>query len=481
MITPEARLDAFDPWPMRTVKVRAAAQYAGEWLRHYAGVRGVPGIQAAIRYQGELVLDLAWGVADVENGTPLTQEHLFRVASQSKTVTATAMLQLFEAGILRLDDTLAQWIPELEDSALAGVTLREMLGHQAGIVRDGADADYWQLGREFPDRAALIDICRVEGRVLAPNEQFKYSNIGYGLIGLVIERSSGEAFSDYVRSNIVAPLGLTHTGPEWEIARANEFAAGHTAALTPTDVRRRITHVDTHALAAATGVYSTAAELSSYYDAHRLGSGKLLSDASKRLMRRPESSISVGRVLRHYGLGFELQQHNGIEVIGHGGGYPGHVSRSWLDETSGLVVCVLTNSIDGPADALAEGALSLMHLALDYTHQDDSDAVEVPVGRFASLWSVLDVVRLGGGVYAIPLGSPEPAASGMRLEVVDGQWRTAIAAGFTPTGEPIVVRHGAGGAIESIVVGGITMWPMDDFRHALSTSVPAELLVRMSL
>ncbi len=108
----------------RAGAIRAAAQYAGEWLRHQAEVRGVSGMQIAIRHRGELVLELPWGVADVETGEPLRASHLFRVASQSKTMTATAVFQLFEAGALRLDDAAGQWIAELDGSPLAQVIVQ---------------------------------------------------------------------------------------------------------------------------------------------------------------------------------------------------------------------------------------------------------------------------------------------------------------------------------------------------------------------
>ncbi len=314
-----------------------------------------------------------------------------------------------------------------------------------------------------------------------PNERFKYSNIGYGLLGLIIEAASGMPFGDYVRAHIVAPLGLVRTGPDWDAARAGEYSSGHTAALTPTQVRRRIAHVDTKALAAATGAYSTATELSAYFDAQRIGSGRLLSDASKRMMRRTESSVVVDHVVRHYGLGFELQQHRGVDVIGHGGGYPGHISRTWVDDAAELVVCVLTNSIDGPADMLAAGAMSLLHLALDQPQHERHAAPAVPAGRFASMWSVLDIVRLGSSVFAIPPGSPDPGAAAMRLQEDGTRLLTTLDAGFAPSGEPLVVRRGSCGAVESIVFGGITMWPIEQFSRALSSPVPTEILVRMSL
>src|SRR5690606_39356522 len=100
------------------------------------------------------------GVADVESGETLTVDHLFRIASHSKTFTGVACMQLMEAGRLRLDDTVGQWIPALADSAMARATVRELLGHGSGIIRDGEDSTWWELNRLFPTEEEIVEVVR---------------------------------------------------------------------------------------------------------------------------------------------------------------------------------------------------------------------------------------------------------------------------------------------------------------------------------
>lgn len=465
----------------RTDAVRAAAAVVADWITFQGARLGVPGIQAAIRYRGELVLDLAWGVADAETGEPLSSDHLFRIASHSKTFTATAALQLVERGALSLSDTVAQHLPDFTDTSIADATVRELLGHQAGVIRDGGDADYWQRGGPFPDREMLRQMCLDEGRVFDRNEFFKYSNIGFGLLGLIIEAASGLAYAEYVQTAIVDALGLTSTGPEWVAARADQYAAGHTGRIESTDIRRRIEHVDTRALAAATGWYSTAVELSAYLDAHRPGDERLVNDVSKRLLRRRESQVDIGGgAIRHYGLGFELRELAGRDLVGHSGGYPGHITRTWLDINSELVVSVLTNAIDGPADALATGAIGILALALEHADADPVD-IPVPVGRYASLWSVLDIVRLGSAAFAMYPASPDPATQAERLLPVDGCLTYVSKDGFASAGEPVTATRDAEGRVTSIVSGGVTMWPIEQYRRALAEPDPSLMLAKMSL
>ena len=308
-----------------------AAPYLESWLEHQRRRLRLPGVQAAVRVGDRLVLSTALGVADVATGAPLTTGHLFRIASHSKTFTATAVLQLVEAGRLRLDDPIGQWVPVLRRRApeVAAATVRELLGHQGGVVRDGRDNDHWQLLRPFPDRAGLVDLAADGGAVLERNEHFKYSNIGYSLLGAAIEAVTGTSYADHVQHAVVDRLGLPDTAPEWDARRAGEYAAGHTGLLDGEDVRLRIPHVDTRAMAAATGFSSTATDLTTFGAAHFAGDGALLTESSKRLMRRPESEIRAhDEEVRHYGLGMDLRTVGDRRLAGHSGGYPGHATRT---------------------------------------------------------------------------------------------------------------------------------------------------------
>lgn len=453
----------------RTETLRTAAGYLETWVRTQAALLRVPGVQVAIRSGGELVVDLAVGVADARTGEPLRTDHLFRIASHSKTFTATAIMQLREAGRLRLDDELGEHVPELARAPIGEATVRELLGHQAGVIRDGVQADFWQLEYPFPDRAALIAEAAAHGVVLGRNEHFKYSNIGYGLLGLVIEAASGQTYAEYVTEHVVAPLGLTRTGPEYDPARAAEYAAGHTGLLPGEDERLTIEHVDTGALAAATGFYSTAAELSAYGAAHVPGDERLLSDDSKRLMQRLESIVAHdGTEQGRYGVGIELKTVGERHLVGHSGGYPGHITRTFVDPRDNLVVSVLTNAVDGPANTLALGLLALIDAALAPSTVPDRPADAPPLasftGRFAALWGLEDLAVLGDRLLLVRPTELDPRASVEELEVVDAEHlRLPAHPSFGPAGEIVHLTRDADGAVATVRIGGMTAWRLEDF------------------
>ncbi|MGW2095112.1 serine hydrolase domain-containing protein [Promicromonospora sukumoe] len=465
--------------------LRSIAPYLADWASFQAAYHGIPGLQLAVGRRGEVFVDLAWGKADVETGEDLTSDHLFRVASHSKTFTGVLVMQLVERGELRLDDRAGDLVPELDGSRAAGVTVRELLGHQAGIIRDSSDGDFWQHSRPFLDHDEVLECLRAEGVVFEPNEHFKYTNIGYSLLGIIIERVTGKTYDEVARVAVVEPLGLTRTGTELDPARAAEYAAGHTGRIAHGDARRVIPHVDTRAMAAATGWYSTALEMVRYGAAHVLGDTTLISDASKRLMQREESRVTVrGKQLGRYGVGIEVGKVGDREVVGHSGGYPGHITRTWIDPVDGIVVSALTNSVDGTAGQIANGVLQLINLALAAADEVAASAAAItstatsgkggdpvpgvpadaPVGRFANLWGVSDVVDLGGILHAINVRAAEPAEVAQRLVVSDGRLVQEPVAGFGTVGEPVQTERDADGAIVSVRIGAMTSWPVEEFR-----------------
>lgn len=461
----------------RTARIlRDIAPYLADWAAFQAAYHGMPGLQLAVGRRGEVFVDLAWGRADLATGEDLTSDHLFRVASHSKTFTGVMVMQLVERGELRLDDAVGDLVPELDGSRAAGVTVRELLGHQGGIVRDSSDGDFWQHHKPFLDRDQVLEVVRAEGVVFEPNEHFKYTNIGYSLLGLVIERVTGKTYDEVARAAVVEPLGLTRTGTELDPARAAEYAAGHTGRIAHDDARRVVPHVDTRAMAAATGWYSTALEMVRYGSAHVLGDTTLISDASKRIMQREESRVTVrGKELGRYGVGIEVGKVGDRELVGHSGGYPGHITRTWIDPVDGLVVSALTNAVDGIAGQIANGVIQLVDLALAAADEVAASAAkgspvppvpaDAPVGRFANLWGVTDVADLGGILHAINPRSPQPAEVALRLAVTGDGLAQESVPGFGTVGEPVRVERDADGAIVSVRLGAMTSWPVEEYRR----------------
>lgn len=450
--------------------LRDGVAYADRWLAYRREFRDIPGLSVAVLHDRELLLSAAYGFAELDRQIPMTPRHIFRIASHSKTFTATAIMQLVEQGRLRLDDRASDhlsWLP-------VDASIRHLLNHTSGIIRDGSDADFWQLQAEFPDADQLRAIAS-NGAILDPNQSFKYSNIGYGLLGLIVEAASGSPYNQYVRERIVQPLGLQDTGPEVEPHISDRLVTGHTRTRLGVARRGLPGAIDTRALSPATGFYSTAEDLCRYASAHWFGDTRLLSDASKREMQQPYWTIEQGD--EDYGLGFSVRRIGKRRLVGHGGGFPGQSTRTLIDPVDRLVVVVMsnTNASDGLAAPLAETVVKIIDFALEQT-ETAVGASEVPVGRFtgrfANLSGIVDIVAFGGKLFALAPEADDPVAHVTELDVIDdAALRVHSGPGYGAPGEPVRYERDVAGRSTRMVLGGVTYYPEDVFRerHILRT------------
>ena len=192
------------------------------------------------------------------------------------------------------------------------------------------------------------------------------------------------------------------------------------------------------------------------------------------MMQRAEWAVEGTET--SYGLGLSVSEIGERRMLGHGGGFPGHITRTLFDPVDRLAVSVLTNAIDAPAEALATAAVRLVDLAqqgLDRPARArmsiDGVDLERWCGRFANLWRVFDVVALGGRLLAIDPTMADPAAEPQELAIVDERTlRFVDAPGYGSAGEVIVYDRADDGSVRSLRGGsGSTSYPLDDLAGAL--------------
>ncbi|MGH2443520.1 MAG: serine hydrolase [Chloroflexota bacterium] len=435
--------------------LRDASAYANQWLAFQQRLKEIPAITVTVRLGDEVVLSGAYGCANLGQAVPVTPAHIFRVASHSKWFTATAVMQLKEQHKVRLDDPLGKYIAWL-CGALENVTIRQVLNHAAGITRDGYDNDHWQLEHPFPDSAQLRKLVEEGGEVLPPNHRLKYSNIGFSLLGLVIESVSGMPYNRYVREAIVDRLGLQNTGPETDVRARQRMVTGYTsrALLMP---RIPLPDVETGAMSPATGFYSTAEDLSRFAAAHFFGNDELISDESKREMQRAYWPV---KDMHSYGLGMQVTTINDRQLAGHSGGFPGHSTYTTLDAVDRLAISVLTSESGGEAGELGKSIIKLIDLALEQKPVEDAVSLDRYTGRFASLWGYEDIVRLGDQLFLMAPNSDDPAKTADKLEVVDeNTLKIEEKEGYGSPGELVRFTRDASGNILKVTVAGSTAYP----------------------
>lgn len=188
----------------------------------------VPGVQYLVVSAGEVEFEYAGGLADVAGGHPLDATTTMMAYSMSKTITAAAVLQLVEARAVALDAPIASYLPSQPYGPR--VTVRQLLAHTAGIpnplpLKWAHAASYHA---DFDEMAELQRILQQHPRLTAePGARFRYANIGYWLLGAMVEQVTGARFTSYVRNRILAPLGITPAELGYGVVSASGHAKGY--------------------------------------------------------------------------------------------------------------------------------------------------------------------------------------------------------------------------------------------------------------
>jgi D-alanyl-D-alanine carboxypeptidase len=439
----------------------AAVAYAEQWLAYQLSATEQPGCVLAVSHAGELVAERAFGVADLATATPLTPKHRFRVASHSKTFTAAGIMTLHEEGRLHLDDPVARHVTGLT-ADIGAVTLTQLMSHSGGVMRDGTDAGHWQDRQPFLDEEGLRAQLR-EPLTLEANTRFKYSNLGYGLLGLVIEAITGEPYAAWMDKRIIAPFGLADTTADMPAKSGAALATGHSARLP--FGRRFATpgHNATNALASATGFISTAGDLARFFGSlDPAARTSALAVASRREMTRRHWRVPHSEWERHYGLGVIAGAAHGHEWFGHSGAFQGFISRTACVPEWGVTVSIVTNAIDGLANPWVEGVLSIMH---EFSRRGAPKAPAADwTGRWWSYWGATDLVPMGDVVLLASPGQLTPFADASELKVSSPlQARLSQANGFGGYGEPVHRALSSDGVAERLRIGGTELLPEPAF------------------
>jgi CubicO group peptidase (beta-lactamase class C family) len=430
-----------------------ALAYIPPWLDHQMRVSEQPGCQIAVAWKGEVLLEAAFGHADLASGEALTPRHRFRVASHSKSFTAAAILKLREQGRLKLDERVGIYVNGLHPD-IASATLAQVLSHSAGIVRDGPDCEYWVDRAPFLGEAAL----RAElaaAPVIDANTRLKYSNHGFGLAGLVIEAVTGEPYGVWVKREIVDPAGLTETTPDIPAdGSAAPLARGHGGkALLG---RRLVFPGDwpTHALASATGFVSTAADLARFFaQLSPAAETSVLSVASRREMSRQQWKDPWSPAPFTYGLGTIGSTFDGWQGVGHSGGFQGFLTRTSTVSAHDLTVSCLTNAIDGPSHFWLDGAMAI----LKRFQESGPPSPELAdwTGRWWSVWGATDLVAAGDKVFLANPAMANPLMKVGELTVTGpDEARISEAGAFASYGESARLIRGDEGKVREVMLAG---------------------------
>lgn len=327
---------------------RAAAPPSLRQLAKGIVAVGSPGAVVYVRDANGARAGVA-GYANLRTKERLTANHAFRVGSITKTFVATVVLQLDAQGVLRLDDSIERWLPGVVPNGGA-ITLRHLLNHTSGIYNYTDDPEvlraFVRNRLEVWTPARIVALAVRHQPLFAPGASWSYSNTGYILLGLVIERATGTPLAEELRRRILEPLGLTRTSlPDLPtmpppVARGY-LLVGNGLVSTPGGRPADVTAWSPSWAWAAGALVSTAADLGRFYRA--LLGGELLAPAQLEAMRR---TVPVGFLPGNqaYGLGISLIPLRCGAAWGHGGSVFGYTSLAFSSRDGSRQAVVLVNA-----------------------------------------------------------------------------------------------------------------------------------------
>lgn len=308
-----------------------------------------PGASLLVIRDGKAVVRRAYGMADLEKETAATPQTNYRLASVTKQFTATAILLLCQDSKLSLDDRIKRWLPSLP-SALDSVTIRQLLTHTSGII-DYEDVIPPGTTAQLHDVDVLRLLEAQDSTYFKPGTKYQYSNSGYALLALIVERVSGKSFATFLHDRIFAPLGMNHTVAfENGISTVSNRAFGYTMKDSAWTRKDQST---TSAVLGDGGIYSSIDDLVKWDAA--LYNSRLLNDASRKLAFSPQTPTDKPDV--SYGFGWRITG----ETVWHSGETSGFRNVIVRYPARHLTVVILTNR-DDPAPY--ETALAIAKLYL---------------------------------------------------------------------------------------------------------------------
>jgi D-alanyl-D-alanine carboxypeptidase len=326
--------------PPRLSQADALAALRGE-LEKNAAADGFSGA-VVIGKNGQSVFSAAYGLADREKKTPNKLNTQFRIGSMNKMFTAVSVLQLAQAGKINLSDPLGKYLTDYPNKDVASkVTIHQLLTHTGG-TGDIFGPDFRTHRLELRTLQDYVKLYGNRGLQFEPGSRWEYSNYGFLLLGVLIEKVSGQSYYDYVAEHVFKPAGMTSTASLAEDQAVPDRSVGYTK-FGGSETWKPNTDTLPHRGTSAGGGYSTVEDLLRF--AKALQNHKLLDAPHTDLLTTGKVDTPMGG---KYAYGFADHSIGALRCFGHGGGAPGMNGNLEICPQAGYVIAVLAN-LDPPA------------------------------------------------------------------------------------------------------------------------------------
>lgn len=373
-----------------TATVSVRADKVDDYVKAEMEKQHVPGISLAVIKDGKIIKVSGYGLANVELNTPADADTVYKIGSVSKQFIAAGIMLLIQEGRISLDDNISKFLEGTPDT-WKGITVRHLLTHTSGIVREGPAFDPLKIQND----ADVIKSAYSLPLRFAPGEKWEYCNVGYFTLAEIIRKVSGKPWGDYLSERLFAPLGMnaTRTTTMTEIVpkRANGYGWREGKLLNA---------------AVYLALRPSGAFLSTVLDLAKWDAALYTDRIFKQSVREQMwTAVKLNDGKTHpYGFGWELDTVGGHKLVHHGGTLPGfraEIAR-FVDDKLTIVVLANGNNAEPDAMALDVAALYIPNLIPERTvAKVDPGILDAYVGQYqANQSAVLTVTREGDKLMA---------------------------------------------------------------------------------
>ncbi len=399
------------------------------WLEAQRDYDHLPGISVAIVTDQEILWSNGYGMADLEKKVPSSPNTTYSICSISKLFTSVAIMQLRDAGKLRLEDLVSDhlsWFSLKQQYPDTGpITIRSLLTHSSGLPRE-SDYPYWS-GPDFPFPSSEQVKAKLGAQktLYPPSTYHQYSNLGLTLLGEIVAEVSGVPYKQYIKQNILIPLRLADTRPELpESLWRGKLATGYSA-LKRDGTRDMLPLFQAEGIAPAAGFSSTVEDLARFaswqFRLLEKGGKEILKASTLREMHRVHWVDPDWQTT--WGLGFYVREVDGRSMVGHSGGCPGYRSILNIDDHEKQAFIVMINACGVSPGKYARGMRDVMKKAADGGKEEKSTVeLEDYAGLYSAQpwWGETGILPWKGKLAIFGLPSENPAQSMGLLKHIEG-------------------------------------------------------------
>ena len=401
-----------------------AYQLIDTWLSTQQQFDQLPGLSLAVVEDQKVLWSGAYGFANEDVKTETAT--LCSICSISKLFTAVAVMQLYDQGKVRLDDTVDKFLPnynvaqQFPDSG--PITLRSLLSHSSGLPRESA-YPYWTGDFYFPTRQEIEGRFQNQQTLYPASTYYQYSNLALTLLGEIVEEVSGMSYGDYVKQNILDPLKLNNTFPEMPKEKfGQQLAVGQTA-LQSDGNRLKLPLYQSQGVAPAMGFASNVLDLAAFAQwQFRLRDStitEILKPSTLRLMQQVHFTDPNWKVTR--GLGFGVWKGpNGTTWVGHGGSCPGYRSTLQLDLKNKMAYTAMINASGTNPGKYTRGVYQILS-KVEKTKEETKDLSEY-IGTYSNnpWWYATYLGSWNGRLVSLSLPVDQPGENMTFFKHIEG-------------------------------------------------------------